>query len=70
MANSVDRDQTAPVGAVCSGSTLLGSILKLDSNVKEAKSVILNIFRKKIFFYIICKNRIKLCFHNKYVQYS
>ena len=31
----------------------------------------MNIFRKKnIFFLIICKNRIKLCFHNKYVQYS
>ena len=27
MANSVDTDQTAPVGAVCSGSTLFASIL-------------------------------------------
>ena len=27
MANSVDPDQTAPVGAVCSGSTLFASIL-------------------------------------------
>ena len=27
MANSVGPDQTAPVGAVCSGSTLLASIL-------------------------------------------
>ena len=27
MANSVDSDQTAPVGAVCSGSTLFASIL-------------------------------------------
>ena len=27
MANSVDPDQTAPIGAVCSGSTLLPSIL-------------------------------------------
>ena len=26
MANSVDLDQTAPVGAVCSGSTLFASI--------------------------------------------
>ena len=26
MANSVDPDQTAPIGAVCSGSTLLPSI--------------------------------------------
>ena len=27
MANSVDTDQTAPIGAVCSGSTLFASIL-------------------------------------------
>ena len=29
MANSVDPDQTAPIGAVCSGSMLLASILNL-----------------------------------------
>ena len=27
MANSVDPDQTAPIGAVCSGSTVFASIL-------------------------------------------
>ena len=27
MANSVDLDQTAPIGAVCTGSTLFASIL-------------------------------------------
>ena len=27
MANSVDADQTAPIGAVCSRSTLFASIL-------------------------------------------
>ena len=27
MANSVNPDQTAPIGAVCSGSTLFASIL-------------------------------------------
>ena len=31
MANGVDPDQTAPIGAVCSGSTLFASIL--DSSV-------------------------------------
>ena len=31
MVNSVDPDQTAPIGAVCSGSTLLAS--KLNSSV-------------------------------------
>ena len=29
MANSVNPDQTAPIGAVCSGSTLFASILNL-----------------------------------------
>ena len=29
MANSVDPEQTAPIGAVCSGSTLFVSILNL-----------------------------------------
>ena len=32
MANSVDPNQTAPIGAVCSGSTLFASIL--NSSVK------------------------------------
>ena len=27
MANSMDPDQTAPIGAVCSGSTLFATIL-------------------------------------------
>ena len=31
MANSVDPDQTAPIGAVCSGPTLFAS--KLNSSV-------------------------------------
>ena len=29
MANSADPDQTAPIGAVCCGSTLFASILNL-----------------------------------------
>ena len=29
MANSMDPDQTAPIGAVCSGSKLFASILNL-----------------------------------------
>ena len=29
MANSVDPDETAPLGAVCSGSTLFASLLNL-----------------------------------------
>ena len=33
MANSVDPDQTAPIGEVCSGSTLFAS--KLNSSIKQ-----------------------------------
>ena len=33
MANSVDPDQTAPIGAVCSGCTLFASIRVLNSSV-------------------------------------
>ena len=35
MTNSVDPDQTAPIGAVCSGSTLLACILKFASSVRQ-----------------------------------
>ena len=35
MASSVDPDQTAPIGAVCSGSTLFAFILKFVSNVRQ-----------------------------------
>ena len=35
MANSVDPEQTAPIGAVCSGSTLSACILKFASNVRQ-----------------------------------
>ena len=34
MANSVDPDPTAPIGAVCSGSTLFASILNTCISVK------------------------------------
>ena len=38
MANSVGPDQTAPIGAVCSGSTLFASILKFVSNARQLKA--------------------------------
>ena len=48
MAKSVDPDQTAPIGAVCSGSTLCASILnssvKLGNNLQQTTSAD-NIFR-------------------------
>ena len=43
MANSVDPDQTAPIGAVCSGSTLFSFIINSSEmlgalRVKECKN--------------------------------
>ena len=35
MTNSKDPDQTAPIAAVCSGSTLGASFLKFASNVGQ-----------------------------------
>ena len=35
MTNSVDPDQTAPIGAVLSGSTLFASILKFVSKARQ-----------------------------------
>ena len=51
MTNSVDPDQTAPVGAVCSGSTLFASILNLSvmlGNYLQQMTSVEDIFRKKI----------------------
>ena len=47
MANSVDPEQTAPIGAVCSGSTLFAFILKLVSNVRQLFAA--DDFSKRIF---------------------
>ena len=54
MANSVDPDQTAPIGAVCSGSMLFASILKFVSNARQlfaAETSADNIFR--CFFFLM-----------------
>ena len=48
MANSVDHDQTAPIGAVCSGSTLFASILNssvIIGNYLQQTTSADNIFR-------------------------
>ena len=54
MANSVDPDQTAPIGAVCSGSTLcsiLNSSVILGNYVQQTTSAD-DIFRC-IFFLVL-----------------
>ena len=48
MAKSVNQDQTAPIGAVCSGSTLFASILNLSvmlCNYLQQTTSADNIFR-------------------------
>ena len=48
MANSVDPDQTAPIGAVCSGSMLFASILNFSvilGNYLQQMTSADNIFR-------------------------
>ena len=53
MANSVDPDQTAPIGAVCSGSTLFVPILiasEMLGNYLQHTTLADNIFR--CFFFL------------------
>ena len=52
MANSEDPDQTAPIRAVCSGSTLFASILNLSviqGNYLQQMTSADNIFRYIIY---------------------
>ena len=53
MANSMDPDQTAPIGAVCSGSMLFISILNLSvmlGNYLQQTTSAVDIFR--LFFFL------------------
>ena len=53
MANSVDTDQTAPIGPVCSGSTLFASKINLSvmlGNYLQQTTSADNIFRCIFFF--------------------
>ena len=54
MANSVDPDQTAPLGAVCSGSKLFAFILNssvMIGNYLQQRTSADNIFR--CFFFLV-----------------
>ena len=53
MANSVDPDQTAPIGAVCFGSTLFASLLNSSvmlGNYLQQTTSADNIFRPYKYF--------------------
>ena len=73
MTNSVDPDQTAPIGAVCSWSTLFASILKFVMNVwqlfatedfsrRNLQIIFAGISRVKILTYPISMSFNKSCF--------
>ena len=65
MANSADPDQTAPIGEVCSGSTLFASILNLSvmlGNYLQQTTSADNIFR----FILLGALRVNI----KYGKYS
>ena len=64
MANSVDPDQTAPIGAVCSGSTLFASILNLSEmlgNYLQQTTSAGYIFRCIFFFQLSIDIRVVMC---------
>ena len=67
MANSVDPDQTAPIGAVCSGSTLFVSILNSSvmlGNYLQQTTSADDIFRC-IFFLGVSTWLSMLCVHRR-----
>ena len=69
MANSVDPDQTAPIGAVYSGSTLFASILNLSvmlANYLQQTTSADNIFRCIFFLGALRVNFIKKIFQEHY----
>ena len=69
MANSVDPDQTAPIGAVCSGSTLFASILNLSvilGNYLQQTTSADDIFRCIFFFACwLCPETVKSIYEFK-----
>ena len=69
MANSVDPEQTAPIGTVCSGSTLFSSILNLSvmlGNYLQQTTSADDIFRCISFLGAL---RVKMCM-TIYSQYD
>ena len=65
MANSVDPDQTAPMGAVCSGSTLFASILNLSvmiGNYLQQTTSADDILRCIFFLGVLRVNKVQLCY--------
>ena len=55
MANSVNPDQTAPIGAICSGSMLFASILNLSVMLGNylQQTIIADDISRCIFFFVL-----------------
>ena len=68
MANSVDPDQTAPIGAVCSGSTLFASIL--NSSVKLGNYLQQTTSADDIFRYIFFLGALRDSNKEKHTHYT
>ena len=69
MANSVDPDQTAPIGAVCSGSMLFASILNLSvmlGNYLQQRTSADDIFRCIFFLALYGLNQAEAGFINSF----
>ena len=77
MANNVDQDQTAPKGAVCSGSTLFASMLNLSvmlgnylqqrlQQTTFSDAFFLGALRVNIFL----KFSVNTCGHKRFVFYT
>ena len=67
MTNSVDQDQTAPIGAVCSGSTLFASMFNLSvmlgnylQQTRKADNIFRCILRVKIYDNFKWEGRVSL----------
>ena len=68
MANSVDPDQTAPIEAVCSGSTLFASIFNSSvmlSNYLQQTTSADYIFQMH---FLLSALRVNICFKHKYAN--
>ena len=66
MANSMDPDQTAPIGAVCSGSTLFSSMLNssvIIGNYLQQMTSADNLFRCIFFLALLRLNYGSICDH-------
>ena len=68
MANSVDPDQTAPIGAVCSGSTLFASIL--NSSVMPGNFFAADDFSRRHFQMHFFLGALRVNYVNNYVLNS